>query len=528
MSKNIVAVCGAYPDIGKGIFASSLAYLIQENGISVSPIKFDGYLNYSSGTMNPYHGKIDSSYSEEEVFVLKDGHEGDADSGYYERFLHQEFDEKSNISNGKLFAMLSNREKSGELRHGEVLNYRVLRNILEELVLKEAKKTNILFVEIGGTIGDKDNEILFDSLNLIKAQQKSNVFTIMISPYLSKTTEQGTELSYRSKITRQAFEKVWRMGLMPNAIVMRIAGAQNVVANDLEYIGLETGLSKTDDLYLDPDMESIYELPELLSKQNIDTKVLTYFGLKQDRTKRTGRIEEYTAKLLQIKRNKNVMKLGIFGKSVSDDTYLSLIEAVDHASVANDVKVDVMWLDDSIDYIKDLDGIDGLIVGESLRFIQEKLHALEHARNTQLPTLAFSFGFDLFIKEYFENELKKKLNIDEIESIGAKCQIIKNTLIVGNRDIDLVKSDHYRAGTYRERFRTNSALNMHAVMLLENSSDLNVVGVDSKSKQPVVVEHAKLPFYIGVKFHPEFISHPMYPHQLINKLIQTMKKGQIC
>ncbi|MEI6887590.1 MAG: hypothetical protein WCK31_05135, partial [bacterium] len=183
---NIIVITGAYPDIGKGIFTSSLAYLLQDLGIKVSPLKFDGYYNFSSGTMNPYHGDTSSKYSKEEVFVLADGYEGDADSGYYERFLHNQFKKESNITNGQLFSLLTNSEGYSSKRPGQVLNHRFLRNILIERIAAEAKKVDTLFIEIGGTVGDKENEIIFEALRLIKDQKNAKIFTILMSPYFSK------------------------------------------------------------------------------------------------------------------------------------------------------------------------------------------------------------------------------------------------------------------------------------------------------------------------------------------------------
>lgn len=203
---NIVVVTGTYPDIGKGIFTASISYLLGEAGVSVSPIKFDGYFNYSSGTMNQYHGKADLKYMEEEVFVLDDGYEGDADSGYYERFTHKIFDNRLNITNGRLFSIVREMENKDLLNHGEILNYRFIRKLLSNWVLDEAKKSDIAILEIGGTIGDKESEIMFDTLNLLKAQKKISLYSIMLSPYFIHPDSAGFEMSYRSKITRQGLK----------------------------------------------------------------------------------------------------------------------------------------------------------------------------------------------------------------------------------------------------------------------------------------------------------------------------------
>ena len=378
---NIVAIIGAYPDIGKGIFAGSLCYLLQESGFSVSPLKFDGYINYSSGTMNPYHGEGSSKYNEEEVFVLYDGYEGDADSGYYERFTHNIFSNRSNMTNGRLFSIIHDMENENKLKHGQIFTYRYIRKIVSDWILEEAKNSDVTVMEIGGTIGDKESEILFDTLNLLKSQQKIAVYTIMISPYFVHTESAGLEMSYRSKITRQAFERSWRLGLMPNAIVFRVPKNLQIPRNDLDLIGSDTGLQDEKDVYLDPDFDNIYELPKYMHDQSLDKNILKYFGLNKLFVKKTGRLEKY---MQGMKSAKKELLLGVFGKTVSDDSFVSLREAVDHAGIIQNTKVKIIWLDDSQDYKQDLLGIDALIIGEGLEYVQQKIDALTYARENSI------------------------------------------------------------------------------------------------------------------------------------------------
>ena len=516
---NIIVITGAYPDIGKGTFTSSLAYLIKSHGYKVAPIKFDGYLNASSGTMNPYHGRLESAYSDEEVFVLENGYEGDADSGYYERFLHDTFMNESNISNGRLFGKLTQQEKDGKLRHGEVLNYRALRDLLEKWILDEARNNDFTFIEIGGTVGDKDSEILFDCLNLLKSRRKVRIFSLMLSPYFKKSSDIGTELSYRSKITRQAFEKSWRQGLMPDAIVMR-ASDKKIVKNDLEYLGLETGLNERKDVYIDPDLPTIYDLPDILERQGLSKRILAYFGRK---TKKVAekRIQQYAEKLRFIK-EKPALNIAVFGKSVSDDSYVSLKEAIQHAGVGKGVMPQIVWLDDSENWKKTLMACSGLIVGESLRFTTEKLQAIQLARTKNIPTLAISFGCDLLIKEYFEHVLKKSFSIEELKEPPGEYAIYKSNMVVGKKELlTIPRIKHYSPTSFPERFRTNSKLGIEIARALD-SSVLKSIIFSSNKDEVFGVEHSKHPFYVGVKFHPEFISHPMYPHPLFTKLFQVM------
>lgn len=519
---NIVIVSGAYPDVGKGIFTSSLGYLIQTHGFSVYPIKFDGYLNASSGTMNPYHAQMESSYSEEEVFVLEDGYEGDADSGYYERYLHNTFMNESNVSNGRLFSRLMQMERDGELRHGEILNYRALRNLLEDWILDIARKNDFTFIEIGGTVGDKDNEILFDCLNLIKSHGKAKLFSIMLSPYLAKNSEEGTELSFRSKITRQAFEKSWRQGVMPNAIVMRISGNQKMEKSDLEYIGLETGLSDNKDVYADPDLPSIYALPADLRKQSLDKRVLQFFDLNSKTDSKHGDIETYAKKLEKTKTLQSI-KLAVFGKTMSDDSYVSLHEAIEHAAIAERINVEIIWLDEEKNWKHALRQASGLIVAESLRFIDEKIYALKFARENKIPTLAISFGYNLMVKEFLQNQLSTFVNLEEIAKKKTDKNIISGALRTGSYPLKIKKSKHYKPAKFPERFRIKSIPDTDVINKL-SGTELKIFATNHEQTELFAVEHENHPFYVGVAFHPEFISHPMYPHSLFQNLVRKMKK----
>lgn len=519
---NIVAIIGAYPDIGKGIFASSVCYLLQEAGFSTAPLKFDGYINYSSGTMNPYHGRVSSKYTEEEVFVLNDGYEGDADSGYYERFIHNIFDNKSNITNGRLFSMMREREKVGGLKRGEILNYRFIRKVLSDWILDEVKKTDITIVEIGGTIGDKESEIMFDTLHLLQSQQKISLYTIMISPYFVHTDSAGFEMSYRSKITRQAFEKSWRMGLTPNIIVLRISTKTQIPSNDLDLIGRETGLQNEKNIYVDPDCDCIYDLPKHIHGQGLDKNILSYFKLKSVANKKTRRLEKYAGRVKSIKRNKRNIVLGIFGKTVSDDSYVSLREAIEHASVSQNMKMKIVWLDESKNYKQELSRIGALIIGEGLDYISNKINALRYARENSIPCLGISFGCNLLIKEFCKNVLKQKIAVEEMGEVGPFA-INKKKLRTGSINISLSAPIHYKKMPISERVRHCSQYSEKLIDILKDSS-LRLTGAETNTKQPVIFEDTKHPFYVGCMFHPEYISHPGYPHLLFVKLIQKAVK----
>lgn len=518
----IVLVSGAYPDIGKGIFSASLCYLLQEEGLSAYPIKFDGYMNYSSGTMNPYHGGAKLKYAEEEVFTLDDGYEGDADSGYYERFTHKIFTNKSNITNGRLFGTIRDLENSGKVKHGEILNYRFIRQLLSDWIIGASKHSDITVLEVGGTIGDKEAEIIFDTLNLLESQGKIFLYKVMLSPYFIEGKSSGFEMSYRSKITRQGFEKSWRMGVTPNSIILRTPKDRVLLPNDIALIGVETGLDPND-IYTDPDLDCIYDLPQYLQNQDISKKILNHFGLKAFAGKKTKVLEKYAESLRSIRKKKKLIKIGIFGKTVSDDSYISLKEAVEHAGVSKSIKAEIIWLDESKNYKKQLGQIDALIVGEGLNQISDKINALKYARENKIPCLGISFGCNLQIKEFFESK-GQELSIEELNEKGH-ISIERRELRTGAVNILFSRSDNYRTGPFNERIRHRSLYSESAINLIK-ASDFRIIGSENKTEQPVMFELKGHPYYVGCMFHPEYISHPGYPHSLFVKLIERGIKNK--
>lgn len=516
---NIVTVSGAYPDVGKGVFSASLSYLLMENSYSVSPLKFDGYMNYSSGTMNPYHKSMESKYSEEEVFVLDDGYETDVDSGYYERFLDSHFKHDSVITNGKLFSMLHEMEISGLLKYGEVLNYRSVRQLLAKLILKKAEESNFLVIEIGGTVGDKESEIIYDTLSLLKNQKKVNLYSILLSPYFKQEGSDSLELSFRSKITRQGYEKTWRLGLAPDAIVLRTNSTSEIMKNDIEYISLETNIPERN-IFTDENSDSIYSLPSQLHAQEIDKNILSFFDLSSKQSK-TKRLEKYVDTLRLVRKLKKKTLIGIFGKTISDDSYVSLKEAVEHAGVETGRNTEIIWLDDVKNYTPVLKKLDAIIIGEGLGYVKEKLACIQYARERDIPCLAISFGCDLLIKEYIENQLKQKVSIEELDQTG-KTTIQKINLETGAKDITYTQAKHHIGSHIRERIRLNSSVSDQISTLL-HTSKLKISGVDSKSKESLYFEHTSNTFLVGCKFHPEFLSHPGKPHILFVKLLKSIR-----
>ncbi len=486
----IIVVTGSYPDVGKGIFSSALGYLLKTYGYSVQMLKFDGYMNVSSGSMNPYHKQMDIAYSEEEVFVLQDGYEADADSGYYERFLHEPFYADSNITNGQLFKEIIDLSTAGD-----ILNYRAMRSLLKKRVINEKfNKKDCIILEIGGTIGDKESEIMFDCLNLMRQQDDLKMFPIMLSPCFYEESAPGTELSFRSKNIRQAYEKLWRAGLAPKAIVLRQKNEKMLEEQDLEYIALETGLSRSG-VFIDKNSDSIYDLPASLRAQKLPQLILDYFGLDSSRQEKQY-IEEYSVALSNIKK-KDVTKIAVFGKTMSCDTYVTLVEAIYHSAINNSINPEIVWLDDADDWKKSLEDCQALIVGEGINFLKEKDEALKLAYEKDLPTLALSFGTDLMMRS---------ISGIKVEECGDNRPDVKNEAL-------------FTGEINQERLRISSIPHSEVARLISDKFDYTQSGdvileITGKGKK----------YFFGALYHPEFKSHPMFPHSAFDNLMKEISK----
>lgn len=501
--KRIITISGSYPDIGKGIFTASLGYLLQTYGVQLSILKFDGYMNYSSGTMNPYNSTVYQKYTEEEVFVLEDGYEADADSGYYERFLGRSFDERSNMTNGKVFREVFDSEtKSGSVA-GEILSYRSIRTHISQWISKAAQGQDVLLLEVGGTIGDKESEIIYEVLQKLTKAKDIEIFNIMLSPYIGLRNEQ-LELSSRTKLTRQAFEQVRKLGLLVDIIVFRTAKDGKVGRNDLGYVAYETGLTQGD-FFIEPDCDDIYRIPDIIDTQKITQRINKSLTIKLKK-KLNDHLKRYVIKKELSRKNKKVITLGIFGKTVSYDSYVSLKEAVEHSCVALGTKYNIVWLDDHFVNERLIKTIDGFIVAEGRDKHTEKRKVIRYAYENKKPLLCISLGMDLLLEELVEGK-----------SLKSDSRIILNSeLRTGSIKFKVKGSQIISRGTYSGRIRTKTATSK----LKAFNVGVLSTGISLDGNETILCEVKTHPFLCGVRFHPEYESYPNKPHIIFTRFIE--------
>jgi len=513
-SQTIIAVIGAYPDVGKGTFSGALAYLLKKQGLRAGIAKFDGYFNIDSANINPYHARATFLYSEEECFVLKDGHVTDCDHGYYERFLDEELTAESYITNGQVLDSLLRRIKSNDFAIGEVLKYKHFRDELKRKLRKLTAKADMLVFEIGGTIGDDELVQLFKVLRELKALDEVDVKVVMMSPYFSLGSADG-ELSARTKVTRKGFLDLQEIGLRPDIVVMR--NDRPMFKNDVHYIASDCSLPPRR-IISDPQLSNTYELPAILEKQHLLESLFPNRKFKKIRS----RLEDYCSALRGAKR---VVKIGVLGKCGADwvNGHLSLKEALGHAGVALGRRVEILWLDD---YMKDktplpLDEISGLVVADGTSFLDEKIELIRSCRRKNTPIVAISFGADLLLKEFCETDLRLKISLDEVEP-AAPFNVAKTALFVGSHATKFAeKSWLHKAlkGATPERYRHQAWPSKKLVKRVE--SHVHFIGWTATG-EAAAFEISETCF--GVKFAPHYKSRPGKPHPVFVHFMERCTK----
>jgi len=526
--------------IGKGIATSSIAKIIQSRGFKVSAIKIDPYINVDAGTMNPTeHG---------EVFVLDSGLETDQDMGNYERFLDITLPAANYMTTGSVYQKVINRERNLEYK-GKCVQ--IIPHVTGEIIasIENAAKVNdsdLVIIEVGGTTGDYENDLFTEAARQMRMNHPGDVLYVMLSfvPYPSKVGEMKT------KPTQQAARSLNSAGIQPDIIIAR--SEQVIDEKRKEKIALFCNIRK-EEVISAPDVESIYEIPLNFESDNLSEKILKKLGMKPKKTN----LEDWKMLVERIKKSKKEIKVGIVGKyfgtgeCILSDAYISVIEAIKHASFANNRKPIIDWIN-SEEFEKDpksvkkLSNYDGLIVpgGFGTRGIEGKINAIQYARENKIPYLGLCYGMQLMVIEFARNvlgikdantteinpntkspiidimpEQKSKLENNDYGATmrlgGYPCIINKNTIAFSS----------YKKTEITERHRHRYEVNPDFIEELEKSGMI----FSGKSPNKILMEIAELPqkvhpFMVGSQFHPEFTSSPLNPNPLFLSFIKAASK----
>jgi CTP synthase len=534
--KYVIIVGTVMSGLGKGIFSSSMAKLLQDKGLKVAPIKMEGYCNIDSGTLNPYrHG---------EVFVLDDGMETDMDLGTYERLLDQDLSAANFTTNGQIMTSVLKKEREGSYLGRDV---QYIPHVTGEVKLKlrelAAKSgADVVFVEVGGTVGDLENTVYLEACRQLAYEEGDNSVAFVALTYV---LEPGALGEQKSKAAQLGIKRLMEVGIMPHIIACR---ASNPVREKVrEKISMYTNVPMKRVVTMH-DVESIYTIPEALREAGMDREVLTLLKLHD----RVDQRHEDQARLNwrwfvdRIGKAKKDVTLAVTGKyTLVRDAYASIIKAVEHCGVHLGVNVNIKWLDttaiDPSMVVKRLVDVDGIIVpgGFGVRGTEGKIECIRYARENRIPYLGLCLGFQMAVIEYARNVCGiHDAGSSEFDRNCKNCVIdilpeqkiiegLGGNMRLGGRDIELKPNTlasrmFNNAASVRLRFRHRYEVDPQFISTLE---DHGMIFSGKHPTQPIMqileLPQDVHPYFIGTQAHPELTSRPLRPQPLFMGLIQA-------
>ncbi len=536
MTRYVFITGGVVSSLGKGIAAASLASLFKLRGLKVSLQKLDPYINLDPGTMSPIqHG---------EVFVTEDGAETDLDLGHYERFVGIKMTQDSNVTAGRVYSNVINKERKGEYLGSTVQVIPHITDEIKKLIVKGAKKSDIAFVEVGGTVGDIESLPFLESIRQFSLDLgKSNAIFVHLTllPYIDVTNE------VKTKPTQHSVKELRSIGIQPDILLCRGRNPINQAMKNK--LALFTNVSN-DSVFSAVDAKSIYDIPILFKEQKIDDCIIKNLGIKSKKLNLKP-WNDYRNKVLKCKKTVKVAMIGKYVDLV--DSYKSLNEALYHAGVLNSRIVEITYLDSekiTLKNIKHLSSMNAILVpgGFGNRGIEGKILAAKFAREHNIPYLGICLGMQISVIEYARNVLKlKNANSTEFniktnnpvvalveewkDRSGNKIIADKNnlggTMRLGSQEC-LIKKDSlvykmYKKLNITERHRHRYEVNGNLVSHF-NRSNLVFSGKSKKGNLMEIIELKNHPWYVGCQFHPEFTSSPIEGHPLFNGFINAASK----
>ena len=527
MTKYIFVTGGVVSSIGKGIVAASLGRLLKNRGLSVTIQKCDPYVNVDPGTMSPYqHG---------EVFVTDDGAETDLDLGHYERFVDNKLNKFSDITTGMIYSEVINKERRGDYLGATVQVIPHITDTIKDKIMRAAETTNsdIVITEIGGTVGDIESLPFLEAIRQMKTDVGSeNVLYIhaTLVPYLKAAGEMKT------KPTQHSVKELRGLGIQPNVLVTRTelplddATRRKIAAfTDVDF----------DSVIQSVDQETLYSIPLSLQDQKLDQIVVDKLGIDAPEAE----MSEWKALVNNVLTLKETLKIALVGKYVElPDAYLSTNEALKHAGFPYDTDVEIKWVDSeeltAKNIEEELSDVAGILVpgGFGTRGIEGKILAIEYARTKNVPFFGLTLGMQLATIEYARNviglenagstehhaDLTNK--IVDLHPDQRGVEDLGGTLRLG------LYPSHLKAGTkiaeiygnqeiIEERHRNRYEVNQDYFDILEDNG-MVISGLSEDGRLVESIELPNHPFFIGVQYHPEFLSRPNRPHPLFNAFIQ--------
>jgi CTP synthase len=541
--KFIFVMGGVMSGVGKGVTTASILRILKSKGYCVTAMKIDPYVNVDAGTMNPIeHG---------EVFVTNDGLECDQDLGNYERFSGENISKENYLTTGKVYQTVINKERNLEYK-GKCVE--VVPHIPNEVIDRikkagETAKADFVLIEIGGTIGEYQNLLFLEAARMLRLKNPKDVLFVLVS-YLPVPSTIG---EMKTKPTQAATRSLNEAGIQPDIIV----GRSSFPMDDLRKKKISTfcNIDKKDVISA-PDVDSIYEIPLLLNKEKIGERILKKMNVAPKKNREgLGAWEKFVER--SKKANKEI-KIAIVGKYfetgnfVLKDSYLSVIEAIKHASWKLGCKTEIVWLssekyEKNKEAIKELSNYNGVIIpgGFGIRGVEGKINAVQYCRENKIPFFGLCLGLQMAVIEYARNicglkgatstEFLPNCKYPVVDMMMEQKNILKDkkyggTMRLGAYDCKLmpntISRNAYKKDIISERHRHRFEVNNEYRQKLEDGG-LVFSGVNPELDLVEIIELKKHPFFVGVQFHPEFKSDPINGHPLFVEFIRAASNSRL-
>lgn len=530
MAKYIFVTGGVVSGLGKGITAASLGRLLKARGLKVAAQKLDPYINVDPGTMSPYqHG---------EVYVTEDGAETDLDLGHYERFIDENLNKFSNLTSGKVYWNVLNKERRGEYLGSTVQVIPHITNEIKAFVYRVGRETDadVVITEIGGTIGDIESQPFLEAVRQISLEvgrENSLFIHVTLVPYIHGSNE------HKSKPTQHSVKELQGMGIAPDIIVLR--ADEPLEPGIFKKIAMFCNV-KEDCVIENITLDSLYEAPLMLERSNLSEVVCRQLGITAPKPD----LKEWEDLVAKIKGRHKDVRIALVGKYVQlHDAYLSVAEALQHAGFAWDANVTIDWVDseglDESNYRERLKDACGIIVpgGFGDRGIEGMILSAKYAREEKIPYFGICLGMQIAVIEFarnvagikdacsgeFPNPSDHKVidfmpgQSDDIDKGGTlrlgsyPCNILSGTLMEKCYNTQRIDERH------RHRYEFNNDYRQTL-----SGAGLVLSGISPDGKLVETVELADHPFFIGVQYHPEFKSRPNKPHPIFKGFIGAALK----
>ncbi|MEM6550929.1 MAG: CTP synthase [Planctomycetota bacterium] len=539
--KYVVVFGTVISGLGKGIFSSSLAMLLKDKGLRVAPIKMEGYLNLDSGTLNPYrHG---------EVFVLDDGMETDMDLGTYERLLDQDLTRDNYTTSGQVYRKVLDKERSGGYlgRDVQMIPHVTgeVKHLLRDLAVKQ--RADVVFVEVGGTVGDHENAFYIEALRQLAFEEGPESVCVVALTYIIEPPALGEQ---KSKAAQLGLKKLLEAGIQPHIVACR---SVNPVENSAKQkIAMFSNVPE-DRVFSMHDRESIYTIPTAMRNEGLDLQVLTMLGIQtrvnqKFEDQQLSQWRKFTGLIKAPRRHR--CRIGLTGKYAAlRDAYASIDKALEHCATYLKADAEIDWIDTTTFDPKEapsrLAGLDAVIVpgGFGHRGTESKIACVRHCRETGLPYLGICLGFQMAVIEYaravcglrdaasteFDPDAVQPV-IDilpeqkEIEGLGGNMRLGgKDVLIHGGTlaaHLFGLPEGAGGGGVVRQRFRHRFEVDPSYIPTLESGG---LVFSGRHPEQPIMqvleLPQETHPFFLGGQFHPELLSRPLRPHPMFMGLV---------